>query len=112
MSNNPLKRVEWEQLLATLPRGSHVTGRVVSVHPFGVFVDMGLDPRIPVLLEIIHFNEIEDQPGHRIMSAEDYPAVGDEIEARILAYSMKPHDIRLTQLSHLEWSHREWLKKQ
>jgi hypothetical protein len=62
-----------------------VRGKVVSVHPFGVFVVFGLDPRIPVLLEIIHFKVIDDQPGHRINSAEDYPVVGDEIEARILA---------------------------
>ena len=68
----------------------------MSVHPFGVFVDIGLDPRIPVLLEIIHFKVIEVQPGHRINSPEDYPAVGDEIEADILAYSVKPHDIRLS----------------
>ena len=39
------------------------------------------------------------------------PAVGDEIEARILAYSMKPHDIRLTQLSHLEWIHSKWFEE-
>jgi ribosomal protein S1 len=112
MSKNPLSQVEWEELQATLPRGSHVTGKVVSVHPFGVFVDIGLDPRIPVLLEIIHFKVIEDQPRHRINSAEDYPAVGDDVEARILAYSIKPHDIRLTQLSHLEWLHSRWLKGQ
>ena len=24
---------------------------------------------------------------------------------------MKPHDIRLTQLSHLEWIHSRWLKE-
>jgi hypothetical protein len=88
-----------------------VKERVVSVHPFGVFVDIGLDPRIPVLLEIIHFKVVEDQPGHRISFPDDYPAVGDEIEARILAYSMKPHDIRLTQLGHLEWIHSRWLKE-
>jgi ribosomal protein S1 len=95
-----------------LPRGSRVKGRVVSVHPFGVFVDIGLDPRIPVLLEIIHFKIREERPRHRIHLPEDYPYVGDEIEARILAYSMKPHDIRLTQLSHLEWVHSRWLRKQ
>jgi ribosomal protein S1 len=112
MSKNPLNPVEWEQLQTTLPRGSHVTGRVVSVHPFCVFVDIVLDPRIPVLLEIIHVKVTENQPKHQINSAEDYPAVGDEIEARILAYSMKPHNIRLTQHSHIEWSHNEWLKRQ
>jgi ribosomal protein S1 len=112
VSKNTLSQVEWDELRAALPRGSRVTGRVVSVHPFGVFVDIGLDPRIPVLLEIIHFKVIEDQPGYRINSTEDYPAVGVEMEARILAYSMKPHDIRLTQLSHLEWIHSRWLKDQ
>ena len=61
-SRNPLSLDEWQQLQATLPRGSHVKGRVVSVHPFGVFVDIGLDPRIPVLLEIIHFKIREDEP--------------------------------------------------
>jgi ribosomal protein S1 len=111
MSKNPLNLAEWDELQATVPRGSYVKGRVVSVHPFGVFVDIGLDPGIPVLLEIIHFKVIEDQPGHRINLPDDYPAVGDEIEARILAYSMKPHDIRLTQLSHLEWIHSQWLKE-
>jgi ribosomal protein S1 len=111
-SSNPLSQKEWEELKATLPRGSYVKGRVVSVHPFGVFVDIGLDPRIPVLLEIIHFKIVEDDPGHGINLPDDYPKVGDEIEARILAYRMKPHDIRLTQLSHLEWIHSQWLRDQ
>ncbi|ODU00514.1 MAG: hypothetical protein ABS79_03255 [Planctomycetes bacterium SCN 63-9] len=109
-TNGPLSPKEWGRLQATWPRGSHVKGEVTSVQRFGVFVDIGLDPRIPVLLEIIHFKVIEDYPGRRINFPEDYPSVGDEIEARILAYSVKPHDIRLTQLSHLEWIHSEWLK--
>jgi ribosomal protein S1 len=112
MPKNQLSHNEWEQLQTTLPRGSHVKGNVVSVHPFGVFVDIGLDPGIPVLLEIIHFKIRQDEPKHRIEFPQDYPKVGDEIEARILAYSMKPHDIRLTQLGHLEWLHSRWLKKQ
>ncbi len=110
--DNPLNQQEWEDLQASLPRGSRVRGRALSVHPFGVFVNIGLDRRIPVLLEIIHFKIIEDQPGYRICSPDDYPKVGEEVEARILAYSMKPHDIRLTQLSHLEWLHSRWLRKQ
>jgi len=38
---NSLSQEEWDELQATLPRGSHVKGRVVSVHRFGVFVDIG-----------------------------------------------------------------------
>ena len=108
---NSLSQEEWDELQATLPRGSHVKGRVVSVHRFGVFVDIGLDPRVPVLLEIIHFEVVEDQPGHRICFPDDYPAVGDEIEARILADSMMPYDIRLTQLVPLEWIHSRWSRE-
>jgi len=84
----------------------------VSVHHFGVFVDIGLDPCIPVLHEIIHFKIREQEPEHRISFPDDYPAVGDEIEARILAYSLKSHDVRLTQLSHSRCIHSQWLKKQ
>jgi hypothetical protein len=76
-----------------------------------VFVDIGLDPRIPVLLEIIHFKIRQDESEHRISFPEDYPRVGAEIEARVLAYSLKPHDIRLTQLSHLDWIDSRWLKE-
>jgi hypothetical protein len=54
-SGNPMSQKEWDELQATLPRGSYVIGKVVSVHPFGVFVHIGLDPRIPLLLEIVHF---------------------------------------------------------
>ncbi len=64
---------EWELLQNTLSRGRLVKGRVTTVAPFGVFVDIGLDPRIPVLLEIIHFKVREDEPGHRIRFPEDYP---------------------------------------
>jgi ribosomal protein S1 len=108
MSDNRPNLQEWDELQKALPRGSLVKGRVANVAPFGVFVDIGLDPRIPVLLEIIHFKVIEDEPGHRISHPRDYPEVGEEIEARILAYSVEPHDVRLTQLSHLEWIHSQW----
>jgi DNA-directed RNA polymerase subunit E'/Rpb7 len=109
--SNPLSQMEWEKLQASLHRGSEVKGNVVSVYPFGVFVEIGLDPGIPVLLEIIHFKIRQDEPDHRVEFPQDYPKIGDEIEARILAYSMKPHDIRLTQLGHLEWLHSRWLKE-
>ncbi len=89
-SSNTLSHKEWDDLQASLPRGNQVRGKVISVHPFGLFVDIGLDPRIPVLLEVIHFKVRQDEPGHRIDSAEDYPAVDDVIDARILAYSVKP----------------------
>ena len=91
---------------------ARVRGRVDSVHPFGVFVDIGLDPGIPVLLEIIHFKIRQDQArtSNRIpsgsfpKSARDrssHPGVFDEA-----ACCWAP------QLSHLDWLHSQWLKEQ
>ena len=45
MKKNPLGIDEWEHLQVLLPLGSLVIGKVVCVHPFGVFLDIGLDPR-------------------------------------------------------------------
>jgi hypothetical protein len=28
------------------------------------------------------------------------------VEARVLAWSLTPHDVRLTQLQHLNWIHK------
>ena len=73
-SRNPLSPVEWRELLGGLAsKVAMRKGKVVSVHPFGVFADIGLDPGLSVLLEIIHFRVVEDQPGHGINFAEDYP---------------------------------------
>ncbi len=110
-SDQLLSQSAWDELRLALPRGSQVKGRVRSVHPFGVFVDIGLDARIPVLLELIHFRLRADDPEYRIAFPEDYPRVGDEVEARILAYSLSPRDIRLTQLGHLEWIHSRWTRE-
>ena len=94
---------EWDKLIADYPPGTCVSGTVRACQPFGVFVLLDDLPNVPCLLEIIHFAVNESSPGHSIRFPTDYPPVGDRINARILAWSVKTHEVRLTQLSHLNW---------
>ncbi|MDB5341937.1 MAG: binding domain protein [Schlesneria sp.] len=95
-------QVEWNALIATFPRGTPVTGEVTSCQLFGVFVRLDQLPEVTALLEIIHFSLLADQPEHRIQFPANYPVADTRIEARILAWSLTPKDVRLTQLPHLD----------
>ena len=102
---------EWDSLMGHYPPGTPVTGVITSCQVFGAFVRLDQLPDVTALLEIIHFKLIEDDPSHRIQYPADYPQVGSRVEARILAWCLYPKDVRLTQLSHSDWSHRRWLTK-
>lgn len=94
---------DWARLLAAFPPGSPVSGTVIRQDPFGVWVRLDELPSIPALLEIIHFAIRESDPLYRIQFPIDYPSVDSQLSARILAWSLKPNDVRLTQLSDLDW---------
>jgi ribosomal protein S1 len=94
---------EWDELVAKYPPGTPVAGAVTSCHAFGIFIRLEGLPDVPALLEIIHFRVRETEPDHRIEFPADYPSVGDRVEARILGWCLRPKDVRLTQLSHLDW---------
>ncbi len=96
---------QWDALMAEFPPGTPVRGVVTGCQVFGVFVRLDEVPEVPALLEIIHFRVVETAPGHRIEFPADYPPVGDRVEARILGWCLRPKDVRLTQLSDLEWCH-------
>jgi len=100
---------EWDALMAKYPPGTSVGGVVTACHHFGVFIRVNELPEVPALLEIIHFKFNEENPQHHIEFPADYPSVGSRVEARILGWCLRPKDVRLTQLSHLDWSHRRWL---
>lgn len=100
---------EWDGLIAGYPPGTPVTGTVTSCQVFGVFVRLDQMPDVTALLEIIHFAVREANPTHRIEFPADYPPVGARVEARILGWCLLPKDVRLTQLSHLDWIHSRWL---
>ncbi len=98
----------WDDLIAAYPPGTPVCGEFVCCQVFGVFVRLEQLPDVVALLEIVHFGILVADPGHCIEFPADYPPVGSRIEARVLAWCAKPKDVRLTQLQHLDWSHRHW----
>ena len=102
---------EWDAMVATFPSGTLVCGEVVSCQMFGVFVRLDQLPEVTALLEVIHFKLWMTTPQRRFDFPTDYPSVGSRLDARILAWSVEPHDVRLTQLGHLDWSHSLWLKE-
>lgn len=99
----------WVAMMAKYPPGTPVAGVVTSCQVFGVFVKLDELPDVTALLEIIHFKINETAPQRRIEFPTDYPPVGARVEARILAWSLRPINVRLTQLSHLDWIHSRWL---
>ncbi|MGL5807964.1 MAG: hypothetical protein ACRC2R_16270 [Xenococcaceae cyanobacterium] len=94
---------EWEALIITYPPGTSVSGIVTKCRIFGVFVRLDDLPTVPALLELIHFWQVEAEPDRHIEYPADYPVVGLRIEARVLSWCLHPKDVRLTQLSHLNW---------
>ena len=103
---------KWDTLMSKYPPGTPVRGVVTGCQVFGVFVQLDDLPDVPALLEIPHFKFNETNPEHRIEFPADYPPVGGAVDARILGWCLRPKDVRLTQLSHLAWSHRRWLASQ
>jgi len=100
---------QWDDLMARYPAGTPVSGAVTGCHVFGVFVRLDQLPDVPALLEVIHFRQVEAEDDRRIEYPADYPPVGSRIDARVLAWCAKPKDVRLTQLTHLDWIHRRRL---
>lgn len=96
-------------MIERFPPGTAVSGTVAACPVYGVWITLDDLPDVPALLEIIHFGIIESEPDHRIEHFKDYPEVGTQIDARILGWCAKPKDVRLTQLSHLDWAHRRHL---
>jgi ribosomal protein S1 len=103
---------QWNELRECYPSGTAVTGIVTRCKIFGVFVQLDQLPTVTALLEIIHFDVLNADPDHSIKFPDDYPPVGARVEVRILGWCLLPKDVRLTQLSHLDWFHSRWLREQ
>jgi ribosomal protein S1 len=90
---SPAKAEEWAAVQARLGAGGAVRGPVIARRPFGVFVDIGAG--FPALLEVIQFEHARE----RRYIFEDYPAVGEMITARVVAFDDRNRQIGLTQLN-------------
>ena len=104
----------WDELVRTYPPGTVVSGEVVASAPFGVFVRLDILPDVTALLEVIHFESFHptNRKDHPLYFPNDYPPIGSRLEARVLAWSERPKDVRLTQLPHLYWTQTQWLAEQ
>ncbi len=90
---SPDKGGEWAAARSRIGVGESVRGRVIARRPFGVFVDIGVG--FPALLEVIQFEDARQ----RRYNDEDYPAVGDTITARVVAFNDRNRQVALTQLN-------------
>ncbi|MGB3306622.1 MAG: polyribonucleotide nucleotidyltransferase [Thermomicrobiales bacterium] len=60
-------------------RGDKFTGKVVSIMPFGAFVEI-----LPGKDGLVHISEISEDPSVRVNNVEDVLNIGDEIEVQVI----------------------------
>ena len=60
-------------------KGDKLTGKVVSVMPYGAFVELA-----PGRDGLVHISELSDDPSIRVARVEDVVNVGDEIEVMVI----------------------------
>jgi hypothetical protein len=80
----------WPQVRERLRVGQHVCGSVIARAHFGVWLD--IDAGHPALLLVPEMRGARD----RRITFEDYPAIGEVVEARIVALGERG-EIGLTQ---------------
>lgn len=84
---------QWATFEQDYPPGTVVRGQVINVAHYGMYIRLDELPGIPALLEII-------QMPHQVLPVrypDHYPALGDRIEARIMAW-VPGRGVTLTQL--------------
>ncbi|MDD3155233.1 MAG: 30S ribosomal protein S1 [Victivallaceae bacterium] len=79
----------WDSVTAKYPVGSHINGKVVSIVPYGAFVE--IEPGVEGL---IHVSEMSWTK--RVTKACDVLAVGDAVEAVVLDIDSDKHKISLS----------------
>jgi ribosomal protein S1 len=89
---SPDKGRDWAEARSVLVVGELVRGRVIERRQFGVFVDIGVG--FPALLEVVRFKDARQ----RRYDLGDYPAVGDTITARVVAFNEANRQVGLSQL--------------
>ena len=80
------------KLTSRLPRGTPVSGKVISRYPFGVYVDIEIG--FPALLEVMEFKSAESD---RYRNHLDFPEVNSEITGRVVRLNDRTRQVILTQ---------------
>ena len=81
----------WDDVKQLFPVGTEVTGVVQSVHPFGVFIDLGVS--FPGLIMV------PELAGESPKQIEDYPQIGQMVSAKVLWHRDSNQQVCLTQKS-------------
>lgn len=84
---------QWEETKKCLPVGTRVRGVVIRVEPFGVFVELAESNALAALL-VTHFED-----GERSFDIEEYPQVGDTLEAVVVDLAEHNMQVRLSTRS-------------
>ena len=83
----------WSHIKTELRIGDAVSGSVICRRPFGVFVDIGYGSTAPALLLVPEFADAR----LRRLEFDDYPQIGQKINARVIHVDWDRHRIALTQ---------------
>ena len=62
-----------------IERGELYTGKIVSIMPFGAFVEL-----VPGKDGLVHISEISENPANRVERVEDVLTLGDEIKVMVI----------------------------
>jgi small subunit ribosomal protein S1 len=79
----------WREVAATLVEGARVKGKVTRLQPFGAFVELA-----PGVEGLVHISELGT--GRRINHPKEVVAIGQDVEAVVLAVDHERHRIGLS----------------
>ena len=83
----------WAGIRAEVFVGLAVTGTVICRRPFGVFLDIGYGCDAPALLLVPEFAQARSQR----IEFDDFPKLGELVNARVFRVDWDHHKIALTQ---------------
>lgn len=73
-----MKPLTWEELKNQLEIGDLISGTVIRHEPYGIFIDIGHNYE-----GLIQLTDFKDEG---IMTSSEYPAIGAQLEAKVLGY--------------------------
>jgi len=89
-----LAKSPFERFVETHRVGTVVQGQVISITPYGVFVQLA-----PEVEGLIHISQLDDQ---RVEKVEDVAKVGQKVEAKVIKIDKQNEKISLSRKAYLK----------